>query len=511
MKKCIAAALMTAAMLFTAASGASAISVQLDGNEIDCGTEPVNVEGRILVPVRAIFEALGAKVDWNDGDKTVFASRNGEYIKLMINSKEIQTGVFNSEGEEVEGASIGIDVPAMIIDDRTLVPVRAVSETLRADVQWDGDTETVIINNPKADDNRIYYASEYDKGRLYEITPDGIQRKKLSDKKVKNIKYYDGYVYYLSRDDNMLYRNDGSSEQQVCQMPVYFVGFNDNYVYYMERTDSNPENVGVLYRTALDTLESERLTELPARYAEIHGNYIFYNALNDHRLYAKNMTTLEVNSIDTGENITLYPFNCYFSDDYVFFEDSAGYNTISRFSPDGKDRRNLNDCYSTICSNQQRNTGKIIYINSSEVQDIYVMNIDGSDNHKIADLDSNWFSVNVLTQWENTIYYKNAFRDEVYSADLSGNSYGNYITNAADVKVKNGKLFAVRDGLYMGNTDGQNLTQIFNNNVSDYRNYGGYVYVTESSKGNLYKVGYDASNKKIINEYISEWDCNFAE
>lgn len=510
MKKGVMILIMSAVMVFGGAVSASAISVQVDGRTIECDVEPVNIDSRVLVPVRAIFEALGAEVDWDDETKTVFASRGGEYIKLVINSSLIETGVFNSGGYEVRSCDVEIDVPAKIIDSRTFVPVRAVSETLRANVDWDNDTKTVFIDNPPSDNKWIYYSSEHDYGNLYAVTADGMQRRRLSDKSVKDIKYYNGLVYYISRDDNMLYRNDGTTEQLVAELPVYIAGFKDNYVYYMESGVGMPEKTGVLCRSALDTLTREQLTTSAVRYAEVHGDYVFYNELNDDRMYSKNLTSLEVNTLTMGDNLTLYPFNCYFSDDFVFVENAAWYNTITRLTPDGLHRSELNDCYSTICSNQLRNSGKIVYINSDEGQDIYVMNIDGSDNHKIADLDSNWFSVSVLSQWGNTVYYKNAFRDEVYSADLNGTSYGNYVAYAKDVKVKNGKLFAVYDGLYAGEPNGD-LTQIFYTEVSDYKNYGGYAYVTEKESGYLYKVGYDASQKKIINEYITEWDCNFAE
>jgi hypothetical protein len=116
-----------------------------------------------------------------------------------------------------------------------------------------------------------------------------------------------------------------------------------------------------------------------------------------------------------------------------------------------------------------------------------------------------------MSQWGNTVYYKNTFRDEVYSADVNGGSYGNYITYAKDVKAKRGKLFATYEGLYAGGLDGSDMQEIFWGDVSDYKYYGDNVYVTASGSGNLYKVDFDGSYVKLINEYITEWDCNFAD
>ncbi|MGN0150498.1 MAG: stalk domain-containing protein [Clostridia bacterium] len=510
MKKFIISTVLCVTAAFGASAYADGIGIQLDGNKLACDVPPKNINDRVLVPVRAIFEALGAEVDWDGDSRTVFAVRNGEYIKMKIDENVIETGIINSDGSPVFGENITIDVPAQIIDDRTLVPVRAVSETLHANVDWDGGNQTVIINNPPNTNEWIYYASEHDYGKLYAIRENGLSRRKISDKSVYDIKFYNGWIYYISKADNMMYRTDGETEQLVTDTPVYPVCFEDNYVYYMERTPTLPENTGVLSRVSLDTLEKQTLTSVAIRYAEKHGNYIFYNEFNDDRLYSRTLDGSEVNTLSFNEEITLYPFNCYFTDDFVFVENTAWYSNIFRLTPDGSHVAELNSTNSTICQNQQRNTGKIVYINSDDGQNIYAMDIDGANNHKIADLDSNCFSVNVMTQWGDRIYYKNTFRDEVYCADLSGNSYGNYITYAKDVKVKRGKLFATYEGLYVGELDGSNMQEIFWSDVSDYKYYGDNVYVTAAGTGKLYKVGFDGSQTRLINEYITEWDCNFA-
>lgn len=511
MKKFIIAALMCTTLMFATAAYADEITIQLDGSTLSCDVPPKNVNDRVLVPMRAIFEALGAQVDWDGDNRIVFAERNGEYVMLRIDSNIVETGIINSDGSTVLGEKITIDVPAQIIDDRTLVPVRAVSETMKSYVDWDGDNQTVIIESPAATNDWIYYASDYDYGKLYAMTANGLRRQKISDKSVRDIKYYNGWIYYVSTADNMMYRTDGENEQLVTDAPMYTVCFEDNYLYYMEQNIGLPEDTGVLCRVSLDSLEKQTLTNSAIRYAEKHGNYIFYNEFNDDRLYSRTLDGSEVHTLSLGDDITLYPFNCYFTDDFVFAENTAWYSNIYRLSPDGNHVAALNDSNSTICQNQQKNTGKIIYINADDGQDIYAMDIDGANNHKIADLDSSWFSVSVMSQWGNTVYYKNTFRDEVYSADVNGGSYGNYITYAKDVKAKHGKLFATYEGLYAGGLDGSDMQEIFWGDVSDYKYYGDNVYVTASGSGNLYKVDFDGSYVKLINEYITEWDCNFAD
>ncbi|MBQ4087575.1 MAG: leucine-rich repeat protein [Clostridia bacterium] len=98
---------------------------------------PVIVNDRTLVPLRAIFEALGATVEWAPETRTVTAKRGEDTLSLVID-----TNVINKNGTNIE-----IDVPAQIIGDRTMVPVRAISETLGASVDWNAGTRTVIIDD----------------------------------------------------------------------------------------------------------------------------------------------------------------------------------------------------------------------------------------------------------------------------------------------------------------------------------------------------------------------------
>lgn len=93
--------------------------------------------GRILVPLRTIFEELGATVKWDNKTKTVTATKQGREVSLKIGSKTTK----------INGNNVTIDVPAKIKDGRTLVPVSFVSEALGAKVQWDGKNRRAIIKD----------------------------------------------------------------------------------------------------------------------------------------------------------------------------------------------------------------------------------------------------------------------------------------------------------------------------------------------------------------------------
>ena len=93
------------------------------------------VNDRVLVPMRAVFEALGCGVEWNGETKTVTASNGDDTIILKIDD---DTMLKNDE-------KITLDAPAELDGDFTMVPLRAVSEALDRAVSWDGETRTVTI------------------------------------------------------------------------------------------------------------------------------------------------------------------------------------------------------------------------------------------------------------------------------------------------------------------------------------------------------------------------------
>ncbi len=112
------------------------ISVTVNGKKLEFPQQsPVISDNRTLVPLREIFEALGATVEWDGNTKTVNSQKGNISVSLTINSDKIY----------VNGAEKIIDVPAKIINNKTMVPVRAVSESYNCSVVWDAASKTVVI------------------------------------------------------------------------------------------------------------------------------------------------------------------------------------------------------------------------------------------------------------------------------------------------------------------------------------------------------------------------------
>ena len=113
----------------------SPIRVRIGTEYVECDVPPLLVSDRVMVPFRAIFEAFGAEVEWDGATGTVTGTLGDRTVILQLDSTAAQV---NSELTE-------LDVPPMLIDNRTLVPVRFVSESLGAKVEWIADSRLVQI------------------------------------------------------------------------------------------------------------------------------------------------------------------------------------------------------------------------------------------------------------------------------------------------------------------------------------------------------------------------------
>ena len=117
--------------------GNPVMTVNGEKKEIDPGrnTSPVIINDRTLLPVRAIVEEMGGNVGWNGEKEEVTLSYEKTRILLTINSKTVS----------VNGEISEIDTPPVIINDRTMLPIRFIAESFGFSVGWDEETRTVTI------------------------------------------------------------------------------------------------------------------------------------------------------------------------------------------------------------------------------------------------------------------------------------------------------------------------------------------------------------------------------
>lgn len=124
---------LLALLLLTSAAGA--VDLYVDTTKVETDTPPTVVDGRTLVPVRAIFEAIGATVTWDAATSTATGIRGDTIVSIQIDNT---TAYVNGEPRT-------LDVPAQLINGRTMVPARFISESMGCDVTWDGNTGTAAV------------------------------------------------------------------------------------------------------------------------------------------------------------------------------------------------------------------------------------------------------------------------------------------------------------------------------------------------------------------------------
>lgn len=148
--------LLLFAMLISMSLTANAddeITVTVDGVAVEFDAKPFIENDRVLVPMRAVFEAMGAYVTWYEDKREVWITRNMpnkivKYLWIGIDDNHLywydQSVLLSNKGSRGDG-NIELDVSATIHEDRTYVPLRAISEAFDYNVDWDGENRTVII------------------------------------------------------------------------------------------------------------------------------------------------------------------------------------------------------------------------------------------------------------------------------------------------------------------------------------------------------------------------------
>jgi len=132
------ALVMVLALLPTVASANTAVTVTINGQAVAFADQgPVIVNGRTLVPVAGVFQALGFEVQWHPNTRQVSIDRDSDAILLTIGSRTFTTN----------DVSHTLDVPAQIIGSRTMLPIAIVLRSVGYEVDWNNTTRTVIITS----------------------------------------------------------------------------------------------------------------------------------------------------------------------------------------------------------------------------------------------------------------------------------------------------------------------------------------------------------------------------
>lgn len=136
----LAAVTLISAAAIPSMAAAPDLIVKVDGKAINFpDQEPTIVNDRTLVPVRFIAENLGYDVEWNMADNSAVID-DGKIIMYIGTNKA-----------KINGQNVTLDVASTLINDRTMVPLRVVAETLNCTVDWFGTNRMILVNKRESD------------------------------------------------------------------------------------------------------------------------------------------------------------------------------------------------------------------------------------------------------------------------------------------------------------------------------------------------------------------------
>ncbi len=157
--------------------GSSRISVFVDGVSLSMDVAPLIMDGRTMVPLKAIMDSIGCTVEWYSEDQSIMVySSDGEKPLLAMNINNRKAIIFydSEDSGDIAEAEVTIEAPPVIVGGRTMVPLRFIAETIGYEVEWDEQSKTVYLIKPD------HYDSEYDdfmsdkSETNYDIFPEGI-------------------------------------------------------------------------------------------------------------------------------------------------------------------------------------------------------------------------------------------------------------------------------------------------------------------------------------------------
>lgn len=228
------------------------------------GTAPIIADGRTLVPMRAVIEEMGGEIAWSEAAKMAQIKCGKTEIVLTIGNPIAMVRRIG----EASYKRIAMDTEPTIINGRTFLPARFVMEQLKCSVQWDGDTQSVIIKNA--------YVSKYnDLNDITVATVDGINIS-LADFNYayySNASQYEEYYSYLGIDD---WENEELDDTTVGEY-VFETALNE--VLQLAAVERLAPEYGVLAEGGLDMVQRMKETSVVANRGGREG-YVDYLEAN---------------------------------------------------------------------------------------------------------------------------------------------------------------------------------------------------------------------------------------
>jgi len=284
--------LMTSALM-NPVTAESSITVTVDGVALQMDVPPTIIEGRTLVPLRAIFEALGAEIEWND-EAQIVTGRKGDIIVVLPIGNSFPI---------VNGTAVEIDVPGMLINGRTMVPARFIGESLGASITWDDATRTVVIETPDQHEKTEMEMNHLDMvTTVPEMENNDLDKDHVSDVEVEKLVTTARLGESITVDQvtvtihKVEFNNDDFRPNDPGSTSIYPKGFG---VYYtINNTDNKPYHKPTLVFKAEPTMYEAELNHIGYSHHPVDYGFFIYPG-EEHAgfyqyMFDKNVSILEI-------------------------------------------------------------------------------------------------------------------------------------------------------------------------------------------------------------------------
>ncbi|WP_373233378.1 copper amine oxidase N-terminal domain-containing protein [Cohnella sp.] len=234
--------------------GAAGISTQpkvyIDGEELVIkGQPPVMIKGSLFLPLRVIFEALGAQVSWNNTAQMLTATKEDPTLIEFFGHKHIELKLGDSKALLNGEKEVKLAAPARKVNGNVMVPLRFVAEVLDAQVSWDGKNRTVQILTTTFEE--FVYTQNTDGSESEYITNlEGIPENPPLDKELVYLLMYQQHggaiKYYAALSGIVESNSNGGSKERVTVISEG--NFDDEYMWkgnydvYSTEFDTDKEN-----------------------------------------------------------------------------------------------------------------------------------------------------------------------------------------------------------------------------------------------------------------------------
>ena len=303
---------------------AESIPVYLNNQKIELSNDVFIENGRTIVELRAICEALGYDVNWNDRNMEIEVKKTGQRLHVLfkIDDCEVRKMYFYPNHGDVLHEEKTIDIAPRIIEGRTYLPLRALVEALGDTIVWDANSRTIhVTKNPKYDRIKSYNLEDRDNdtrnyGYLPQIINPSEGERKINEKIMSRLNDKDEDRIF-SEKKTSVFRNDYSYEIKNNKNNIFSILYDKTSTFHKVTEGMNYPAVNYYFYDTFykNTGKKLEIGDILKGTEEKIGNILFEE-------YQKGGNLMPKNTVDRGYSplldFELFDYE-YLIDNYDFY------------------------------------------------------------------------------------------------------------------------------------------------------------------------------------------------